>query len=341
MVAVRLQGGWVREFRFCCEAPVCTRHVRACQDPRRGTSVTSTPPAGWYADPTGVAGQYRYWSGSAWTEHIYVAAPPALPQWQQPGPPASPQYMARPEVATVRLEEPTRRDLSRETVFMMVAFLLPGIVGAVVLLAEHVNGLGTVTRFPVYVSNPVANMLLGMLAYLPVACTVPLALFLLYRTGQTPKVLGLAWPGLRSDVIPAIGIIAASWGAELVILIPLAPLIADHSHLVSQNPVGTVPHYYVIWGVMISATTAVAEEVLMNGYLLTRLSQLGWTPRSALILSLVLRTSYHVYYGIGFIATVPVGYFLIRSFQKNGRLTRPIVAHFLFDAILLTIGVLT
>jgi len=41
----------------------------------------------------------------------------------------------------------------------------------------------------------------------------------------------------------------------------------------------------------------------MSGYLLTRLSQLGWSPRRALIVSLVLRTSYHVYYGIGFILT--------------------------------------
>jgi len=29
-----------------------------------------------------------------------------------------------------------------------------------------------------------------------------------------------------------------------------------------------------------------------------------------------------------------------RSFQKNRRLTRPIVAHFLFDAIIFTIAVL-
>jgi hypothetical protein len=26
-------------------------------------------PAGWYADPHGQAGE-RYWSGSAWTEHV-------------------------------------------------------------------------------------------------------------------------------------------------------------------------------------------------------------------------------------------------------------------------------
>jgi hypothetical protein len=30
-----------------------------------------------------------------------------------------------------------------------------------------------------------------------------------------------------------------------------------------------------------------------------------------------------------------------RSFQKRGRLARPILAHFMYDAILLTIAVLT
>jgi membrane protease YdiL (CAAX protease family) len=109
---------------------------------------------------------------------------------------------------------------------------------------------------------------------------------------------------------------------------------------VSSTPIGHVPAYYVVWGLAISATTAIAEETLMSGYLLTRLSQLGWSPRRALIVSLVLRTSYHVYYGIGFILTVPFGYFVTRSFQKNRRLTRPIVAHFLFDAIIFTIAVL-
>jgi membrane protease YdiL (CAAX protease family) len=103
--------------------------------------------------------------------------------------------------------------------------------------------------------------------------------------------------------------------------------------------VGNVPHYYLIWGLMISATTAIAEEVLMNGYLMTRLSQLGWSPTGALILGIVLRTSYHVYYGIGFVATIPFAYFMTRSFQKRGRLTRPIMAHFLYDATLITIAV--
>jgi membrane protease YdiL (CAAX protease family) len=180
----------------------------------------------------------------------------------------------------------------------------------------------------------------GIFAYLPVVAVVPLSLFLLARTGQPPSVMGLSYPRFKRDILPGLGIAAAAFGSEIVILIPLAPLLIHHSSLINSVPIGHVPAYYVIWGLAISATTALTEEVLVNGYLLTRLGQLGWTPRSALILSLVLRTSYHVYYGLGFLLTIPFGFFVTKSFQKHRRLARPIAAHFLFDAILISIAIL-
>jgi membrane protease YdiL (CAAX protease family) len=248
--------------------------------------------------------------------------------------------MVRPQVTNVELPEPSQRAMRWETTFVMLAFLVPGVTAAVIVFAQHVSGVGTVTRFPVIIrGHPLENMLLGILSYLSTACLVPLALLLLSRTGQTPSVLGLQLPGLQKDLVPAIGIVAATFGTEFLLLIPFAPFLHKNSRLVSPVPIGTVPHYYLIWGLMIAATTAVAEEVLMNGYLMTRLSQLGWSQNGALILGIVLRTSYHVYYGIGFVATIPLAYFVTRSFQKRGKLTRPVMAHFLYDAILVAIGV--
>ncbi len=142
------------------------------------------------------------------------------------------------------------------------------------------------------------------------------------------------------DIWPGLGLAAASFGAEIPVALVLSPILVHNSSLVNRVSIGHVPAYYVIWGLAMSAITAIAEEVLMNGYLMTRLGQLGWTPRSALILSLSLRTSYHVYYGVGFLLTVPFGYFVTRSFQKHRRLNRPIAAHFIFDAVLSTIAIL-
>jgi membrane protease YdiL (CAAX protease family) len=262
------------------------------------------------------------------------------PEW--PPPPADWTYWARPAPPPpVRVEEPSRRGLVLETWFVQIAFLVPGVIAAVDVLAAHVGGAGAITRFPTVISgHPVANLILGIVSYFEVAAVVPLALLLLSRTGQNPAELGLTRPGWVRDVWPGLGLAAAGYAVAIVVTIPFAALLAEHKDLINQVPIGHVPKYYVIYGLAVSAVTAVTEETLVSGYLLTRLEQLGWNPRWALVLSLTLRTSYHVYYGLGFLLTIPLGYFLTRSFQKHRSLMRPIVAHFLYDAVLITISVL-
>ena len=242
--------------------------------------------------------------------------------------------------AVVQLQPTTRRSLVWETRAVLFGFLLIGVTGAIVLIAQQVNGVGPITPFPTVIHhNPVGNVLVGILAYLPTAAFVPIALYLLWRTGQRPRDLGLGWPSLRRDLWPAIGLVAAAYVCEIALGIVLRPLLASQASLTNHSVVGHVPWYYIFYALALSATTAINEEVLINGYLLVRLEQLGWAPGKALALSLTLRTSYHIYYGIGFILTVPFGYFVTRSFQKNRRLTRPIFAHFLFDSIVFTLAI--
>ena len=239
-----------------------------------------------------------------------------------------------------RIEGPARGALVMETWFVQIAFLLPGVVAAVALLASQLAG-ASISRFPVIVhGHPLENLFLGLLTYLPVASMVPLALLLLARTGQGPAVLGLGRPRWRTDWLPGAGLALGGFACVFGFAIVLAPVLTSHKSLLVQVPAGAVPKYYVAFAIAMAAITAISEEALVSGYLLTRLEQFGWTPRRALLLSLALRTSYHVYYGLGFLLTVPVGYLLTRSFQKHRRLNRPIVAHFLYDAVLLSIAVL-
>ena len=279
------------------------------------------PPAGWRPPPE------------------WPAAPDGWSFWQAAG--IADWELERPTAPVVLADGPARQNLVWETRFVMVAFLLPAVSSAALLLAQHVSGVGNITRFPVVIAgHPVTNMVVGILRYLSVAAVAPLALLLLARTGQSSSVLGLGIPRFKQDIWPGLGLAAMSFGAEIPVAIVLSPLLAHNSTLINKISVGDVPSYYVIWGIAMSAITAIAEEVLVNGYLMTRLNQLGWTPRSALILSLGLRTSYHVYYGLGFLLTIPFGYFVTRSFQKHRRLNRPIAAHFLSDAVLFTIAIL-
>jgi membrane protease YdiL (CAAX protease family) len=237
--------------------------------------------------------------------------------------------------------QPSRRGLVLETWFVQVAFLVPGVLAAVDLLAEHASGTGTIKRIPaILTGHPAANLVLATVNYTTVGVVVPLGLLLLSRTGQNPATLGLTRPKWRTDVWPAVGLAAAGYGSVLALTIALAPLIATHKSLFVSPSLGHLPAYYVIYGLAASAITAITEETLVNGYLLIRLEQLGWDPSRALVFSLILRTSYHVYYGLGFVLTIPLGYFLTRSFQKHRRLMRPILAHFIYDAVLFTIAVL-
>ena len=291
------------------------------------------PPAGWRPSPD--------WPPPP-ADWVYWVPATARPQQEQPQPPdGEPDGEPAQPPAPVRIEESSRRGLVLETWFVQLAFLVPGVLSAVDVLAAHVGGAGAITRFPTIVpGHPLANLILGIVTYLQVAAVVPLALLLLSRTGQTPAVLGLTQLKWRRDVWPGLGLAAAGYGVVVLLAVAFTPLLDGHKGLFNQVPIGHVPKYYVIYGLAVAAVTSVTEETLVSGYLLTRLDQLGWNPRWALALSLTLRTSYHVYYGLGFLLTIPVGYFLTRSFQKHRRLMRPIVGHFLYDAVLITISVL-
>ncbi len=256
-----------------------------------------------------------------------------------PGPPQ------RPPLA--RVEGPERRKLLLETWFVMIAFLAPAVLDAVGQLAAHFGGAPGLDPFSsIMPGHPLANMIFGSIVYLQVGAVVPLTLLLLSRTGQGLAVIGFTRPGWRSDLWPGLGLAASGFGVEflvnIVLVASLSAAVGRHTamDLFNQTKIGHVPAYYIVYGLTIAATTAITEETLVNGYLLTRLEQLGWDPRRAFILSLTLRTSYHIYYGLGFLLTIPLGYFLTRSFQRHRRLMRPIVAHFIYDAVLFVVSVL-
>jgi membrane protease YdiL (CAAX protease family) len=238
------------------------------------------------------------------------------------------------------LAGPQSNWLGLETSFVVAAFALPGIAGALSLLIKHIVTGHGLNEFALPIKHhPGASIVVLIITYLTTALVVPIALLLLARTGQPPAALGLTPRQWRRDLAGGVGLLGGVWVANLLTVVPLFALLG--SSLTNPQSNSHVPAYFVVYGLSVAVTTAINEEVIVNGYLLTRLAQLGYTPRVSLAISLAVRTSYHVYYGLGFLATVPFGYVVTRSFQKRGRLIRPILTHFLYDAILLTIAVLT
>ncbi len=74
------------------------------------------------------------------------------------------------------------------------------------------------------------------------------------------------------------------------------------------------------------------EEVLVVGYLLTRLDQLKVTPWIAIGISAVLRGSYHLYQGFGgFLGNAVMGVVFAYWFRRTRRLWPLVIAHSLLD----------
>jgi membrane protease YdiL (CAAX protease family) len=83
-----------------------------------------------------------------------------------------------------------------------------------------------------------------------------------------------------------------------------------------------------------AAQNAVLEEVVVVGYLLSRLDRLGVRPARAIVLSAVIRGSYHLYQGVGgFAGNAAMGLIFGILYRRWGRVTPLIIAHFLIDAV--------
>ncbi|MEV6569166.1 CPBP family intramembrane glutamic endopeptidase [Streptomyces kronopolitis] len=79
---------------------------------------------------------------------------------------------------------------------------------------------------------------------------------------------------------------------------------------------------------------AVLEEVVVVGYLLRRLGQLGWAPMAALAASALLRGSYHLYQGIGgFVGNMVMGVLFVLLYRRWGRVGPLVAAHALIDIV--------
>jgi len=85
---------------------------------------------------------------------------------------------------------------------------------------------------------------------------------------------------------------------------------------------------------LIAAQNAALEEILVVGYLLRQLKKLGWGDNRALLVSALLRGSYHLYQGFGaFVGNVAMGLLFGRLYQRFGRTAPLVVAHTLIDAV--------
>jgi uncharacterized protein len=161
---------------------------------------------------------------------------------------------------------------------------------------------------------------------------VLLALVLLARDPGTAGFgIGLNRRPSRRDLLQGMGF-AALIGIPGLLLVWVAHQLGVSAHLAVVDVPDT--WYRVPLLLLQAAQNGVLEEIVVVGYLLTRLRQLGWSNGQALGASAVLRGSYHLYQGLGgFAGNLVMGLLFAWWFQRTRRVLPLVVAHILLDVL--------
>ena len=86
--------------------------------------------------------------------------------------------------------------------------------------------------------------------------------------------------------------------------------------------------------VLAALENALLEEVVVLGYLIHRLRQLGWSPGAAITTSAVIRGAYHLYQGFGgFAGNLVMGLLFGWLFTRWRRTLPFVIAHGLIDIV--------
>jgi uncharacterized protein len=158
---------------------------------------------------------------------------------------------------------------------------------------------------------------------------VYLVLHLVRRSGEGLVGIGLAGDDLRRDagrgVVLALLVGAVGIGVYLV-----SVELGVNRFVVPIPPTG---HWWTVPALLLNAAeAALVEEVIVLGYLVTRIEQMGTSARTAVGISALLRGTYHLYQGWGgFAGNLAMGLFFGALFVRTRRTWPFVAAHFLLD----------
>jgi membrane protease YdiL (CAAX protease family) len=179
--------------------------------------------------------------------------------------------------------------------------------------------------------RPWLDLTLQLLSLATGIVPVFLAAHFLMRSGEGLSTIGVDFRRKRLDLVRGAVLAAVIGGSGLALYLGSHAAGVDLTVVPESLP--------VIWWripvlVLSALQNATLEEVLVAGYLLHRLRQLGWSDNRALALSALLRGSYHLYQGLGgFAGNAIMGVVFGRLYQRWGRAMPLLIAHTLMDAV--------
>jgi membrane protease YdiL (CAAX protease family) len=177
--------------------------------------------------------------------------------------------------------------------------------------------------------RPLLDLFLQLTNILIGFAPVVLVFYLMSRSGEGPSDLGLDTSQPGWDLLKGATLAAVIGGSGLALYLAAYKLGFALNVVAESLP--------AVWWripvlVLSAAHNGILEEIVVLGYLLNRLDQLGMRPSRAIALSAVLRGSYHLYQGFGgFIGNAIMGVIFGILYKRWGRVTPMIIAHTLID----------
>jgi len=159
-----------------------------------------------------------------------------------------------------------------------------------------------------------------------------LALLLLSRVPGLPGFgIGLDRLRLKLESLQGLGL-AALIGLPGLGLLVLARHLGINAQLDATDIADVWYRYPVL--ILQGIQNGVLEEIVMIGYLLTRFRQLNWPAGQAILVSAVIRGSYHTYQGIGgFAGNLIMGALFGWWFTRTKRVLPLLIAHCAIDIV--------
>ncbi|MUL44235.1 CPBP family intramembrane metalloprotease [Streptomonospora sp. PA3] len=160
---------------------------------------------------------------------------------------------------------------------------------------------------------------------------VALAVYLLHRTRESAATIGFDVTRPGRDLLGGAALAALIGGGGLVVYVVSHQLGLS----VTVAPSSLNDHWWTVPVLLLQAVkNGVLEEVIVVGYLMLRLDQLGWSPLRAAVASSLLRASYHIYQGLGmFFGNLVMGLVFCWFYRRYGRVMPLVAAHSLIDIV--------
>jgi membrane protease YdiL (CAAX protease family) len=178
--------------------------------------------------------------------------------------------------------------------------------------------------------RPWIDLSLQLVSVIAALMPVALVFHFLRRSGESAHDIGLDGSQPAPDAAAGLGLALLLGGLGLALY--LGARAAGANLTVVPETLPTVWWKFPVL-VLSALQNGVLEEILVVGYLLHRLRQMGWTDSRALTVSAFLRASYHLYQGLGgFAGNAALGLAFGRLYQRHGRLLPLVLAHILIDA---------